>query len=98
MRKGTSIPYIAHLLAVTSLVLVLVSCCDKVHNTRSMVADLRQLGEAVWSHSQGGKNGTLWYYRSLAESFVRLDVPKPLVAELDQTVRIMRQLAESPAR
>ena len=46
-----------------------VSLADKLHNARSILADLEQDGEAVWSRFNGGKQGSLWYYRSLLEIF-----------------------------
>lgn len=75
---------------------LLVSCCDKLHNARSIVTDLRDQGEQLWSRFKGGKDGTLWYYTVLAERFSRLAVPKSLVEELNRTVTTMRQLAGRP--
>ena len=42
-----------------------VSLADKLHNARSIVADWEQEGEKVWQKFKGGKEGTLWFYRSL---------------------------------
>ena len=60
--------YIAHIFNASSSEL-LVSCADKLHNARSILNDYRVLGEAVWERFKGGKEGTLWYYRSLVEAF-----------------------------
>jgi (p)ppGpp synthase/HD superfamily hydrolase len=84
--------YIAHLATATAATL-LVSCCDKLHNARSIVADLRVHGATVWDRFKGGKDGTLWYYKTLAATFDQLNVPKPLVHELDRTVKRMQKLA-----
>lgn len=46
-----------------------VSLADKLHNARSIVRDLECLGNSVWERFNGGKEGTLWYYISLAEIF-----------------------------
>lgn len=46
-----------------------VSLADKTHNAAAINADLRAHGEAVWSRFTGGKGGTLWYYRALANAF-----------------------------
>jgi (p)ppGpp synthase/HD superfamily hydrolase len=46
-----------------------VSLADKLHNARTILADLEQDGEAVWERFNGGKQGSLWYYRSLLEIF-----------------------------
>lgn len=60
--------YLRHLAAAPAEVL-LVSCCDKIHNARSIVLDHAQAGHALWSRFSGGRDGTLWYYRELAAVF-----------------------------
>lgn len=49
----------------------LVSLSDKVYNARSIQEDYLEVGDALWSRFTGGKWGTLWYYRRLAEVFKR---------------------------
>ncbi|MDP9365458.1 MAG: HD domain-containing protein [Chloroflexota bacterium] len=73
----------------------LVSAADKLHNARSIVADYRQLGEALWDRFRGGREGTLWYYRALADAFLAAGVT-PLTAELERTVRELERLAAVP--
>ena len=51
--------------------MLLVSACDKLHNARAIVSDLRTLGPAVFDRFTGGREGTLWYYRTLAAVFDR---------------------------
>lgn len=70
----------------------LVSICDKLHNARSILNDYRIHGEAVWERFQGGKEGTLWYYRSLVDIFQRLG-RTPLVEELDRVVVELEKVA-----
>ena len=60
--------YIAHLSEASSSVL-LVSLADKIHNAGSILRDLRNEGDSVWSRFTGGKDGSLWYYRALVEAF-----------------------------
>ena len=72
----------------------LVSCADKLHNARAIVSDLRVLGEALFDRFGGGKQGTLWYYRSLANRFMELG-NRQMAEELDRTVREMERLAAS---
>lgn len=169
MRKGTDIPYISHLLAVTSLVLedgggedeaiaallhdavedqggldtlaeirrqfgdrvaeyvlglsdtfedpkppwqqrkdeylqhlrtappqvLRISLADKLHNARSIRQDLRNRGEALWDLFRGGREGTLWYYRTLVEIFQET-TDSILVSELAQVVEDIHQLAGEP--
>src|SRR5262249_2827215 len=71
----------------------LVSCADKVHNARSIVADLREHGDAIWSRFTTGKQGTLWYYRSLVGTYQRHGGPKRVLDDLVRTVEEMERLA-----
>jgi (p)ppGpp synthase/HD superfamily hydrolase len=83
--------YIAHLCQASASVR-LVSAADKLHNARAILADYRALGEALWSRFNGGKEGTLWYYRALVETLRATD-STPLVEELDRTVSEIERLA-----
>jgi (p)ppGpp synthase/HD superfamily hydrolase len=83
--------YLAHLESVEHASL-LVSLADKVHNSRAIVAELRQSGDATFDHFNGKKAGTLWYYRTLVDIFGRR-FPGPLTDELSRTVREMLLLA-----
>ncbi|AFZ37513.1 metal dependent phosphohydrolase [Stanieria cyanosphaera PCC 7437] len=44
-----------------------VSMADKLHNARSILADWHRGENDIWSRFTGGREGTLWYYRSLIE-------------------------------
>ena len=48
---------------------VVVSLADKLHNARSILADLREIGPAMFERFTAGRDEQLWYYRSLAEAF-----------------------------
>lgn len=78
--------YLAHLADATDEVL-LVSGCDKLHNARSIVSDLRQIGQAVFARFTGKRDGTLWYYREIARVFADRDAP--MAAALATTVAAM---------
>jgi len=84
--------YIDHLPDASESVL-LVSCCDKIHNARSIVADLRQDGARVWDRFHGGKKGSLWYYHALLTVYQRSNAPTPLIDELHRLVDEMHRLA-----
>ena len=64
----------------------LVSAADKLNNVRSVLADYREVGESVWSRFNGGREGTLWYYRALLDEFLRRK-PNRLTRELERAVR-----------
>jgi len=83
--------YITHLAEVPEAVR-LVSCADKLHNARAIVSDIRVMGDALFERFKGGKSGTLWYYRALADTFLKLG-PMRLAQELVRTVEQMEQLA-----
>jgi (p)ppGpp synthase/HD superfamily hydrolase len=82
--------YIAHLEHADHDAL-LVSCADKLHNARAIVADLRTHGLAVFDRFTGGLAGTIWYHATLAEVFSRR-LPSPLSAELARAVGDMQRL------
>ena len=167
-RKGTSIPYIAHLLAVTALVIeaggdedtaiaallhdavedqggqpmlqhirarfgavvadivesctdadttpkppwrarkelyiagiahkppraLLIAAADKVHNARAILIDYKAIGERLWERFNGGREGTLWYYRALVTAFNNRVQPELWVA-LQEAVDESEALARS---
>lgn len=63
----------------------LVSAADKLSNARAILKDYRSLGDKLWERFKGGKEGTLWYYRSLSDVFLAV-YPSPLADELDRVV------------
>jgi (p)ppGpp synthase/HD superfamily hydrolase len=82
--------YLAHLKEASNDVL-LVSGSDKLHNARAIVSDLLKIGPSVFDRFTSGRDGTLWYYRSLAEVFEMRGAP--MAALLAAEVRQMDQLA-----
>ncbi len=74
----------------------MVSAADKLHNARELLSDIlasrgrRQV--EVWFRFKGGREGTLWYYRSMAREF-QLRGPKRLGAELARVVLHLRAAA-----
>ena len=59
----------------------LVSAADKLNNIRSILSDYRNVGEAIWARFNGGRDGTLWYYRALLHEFLRR--PNRLISEFE---------------
>ena len=86
--------YIAHV-RVASPSVVLVSASDKLHNARAILRDCRRLGDGIWSRFNGGKDGTLWYYRSLVTAFSETGTNE-LIEELDRIVSQIEELARKP--
>ncbi len=70
----------------------LVSAADKLHNARSILADLRASGDALWGRFTGGKEGTLWYYRALVGAYATAGT-NAVVEELGEVVQKIESLA-----
>ncbi len=70
-----------------------VSLADKVYNARATLRDIRQNGETGWKKFNGGKDGTLWYYRQLIQAF-EFHGSRSLLSEL---VRIVDELEKLSA-
>ena len=68
-----------------------VSLADKLHNTRAIIADVRESGDAVFERFNGKKDGTIWYYAALVEAF--RGFPNRMVGELEREVTELRRLA-----
>jgi (p)ppGpp synthase/HD superfamily hydrolase len=83
--------YIAHI-SVASAPVRLVSAADKLHNARAVLEDYRIVGEALWKRFNGGKEGTLWYYRAAVDA-LRKAGTSPLIEELDRVVSEIECLA-----
>ena len=72
----------------------LVSTADKLHNSRAILADYLEGGESVWERFQGGRDGTLWYCRSVTAELGRTKRNR-LTPLLERTVRELDKLATS---
>jgi (p)ppGpp synthase/HD superfamily hydrolase len=69
----------------------LVSAADKLNNVRSILSDFRALGDSVWSRFNGGREGTLWYYRTLRDEFLRRNQNR-ITRDFDLAVRELESL------
>ena len=83
--------YIAHLHEASPEVRR-VSLADKLHNARTILNSVQEEGENTWDRFRGGKEGTLWYYRSLVTVF-RSTGDDLLTAELERVVSEIERLA-----
>ena len=70
-----------------------VSLADKTHNASAINADLRAVGQSVWDRFTGGKDGSLWYYRALADAF-RKHAPGIAAERFAREVAEMEELAQ----
>jgi (p)ppGpp synthase/HD superfamily hydrolase len=73
----------------------LVMAADKIHNARSVLRDLRQIGDEVWQRFRGGRDGSLWYYREMAEALAAND-QTDIACELVRVVGDLHDEAAEP--
>jgi GTP pyrophosphokinase len=85
--------YLAHLPQASAEVRR-VSLADKLHNARAILRTLRQDGERTWERFNGGKDGTLWYYRSLLKVFEETGSDF-MTAELGRVLSEIERIAHS---
>ena len=73
--------YIAHLRADAPVDALRVAVADKLHNARSLVADVRRDGPSTLARFNAGAAEQLWYLDSLVDVF-SVRAPGPLTEEL----------------
>lgn len=72
---------------------LLVICADKLYNARTILTDHHRVGGQVFERFTGGKDGTLWYCRAVAEALARSPLTSWLVEELERTVETLEREA-----
>jgi GTP pyrophosphokinase len=70
-----------------------ISVADKLDNARAVLADLRELGEAVWPRFNAGREEQLWYFGSLIDGFRQAGVRGRLIDEFERVVSELERLA-----
>ncbi len=83
--------YLAHLDGQPEGVL-LVSLADKLFNARAILRDYRSVGDSLWSRFSARRDGVLWYYRSLSDSFTRIVPGNPMTGDLAEVVTELERL------
>ncbi|HEX6209844.1 MAG TPA: HD domain-containing protein [Methylomirabilota bacterium] len=74
--------------------ILLVAGADKLHNARSILLDLRALGDQVWSRFNAGRDESLWYYGAAVDVMRANLAHRPaLVDELERTVQEIERLS-----
>ena len=69
-----------------------IAAADKLDNVRALIAGYRACGETLWAQFRGGRDGTLWYHRSVL-AILQKTLPGPLVDQLARAVAELEQLA-----
>lgn len=88
--------YLAHLENASASV-CLVSAADKLHNVRSIIRDYHEHGEDIWNRFQGKRDGTLWYYETVADTLLRR-YRTQLTRDLQDAVDDLLKLTATPSR
>jgi len=70
----------------------LIQAADKLDNVSILLGQYRVFGPEIWNKFKGGREGTLWYYRRVAE-VLGWASENPLVLELARRVEELEQLA-----
>ena len=71
---------------------LLVSMADKLYNARSIINDMRIVGEEVWSRFSVPREQTLWYYKTVTEALRAAPAsPGRLVRELGGIVAALER-------
>lgn len=68
-----------------------VCAADSLHNAFSIVSDLRRTAfpESVWDRFPSGRDGTIQWYRRVADRLRAIGFTAPIVDELDEAVSLL---------
>ena len=95
-RKTAYIASLRHHVANGDLAVVRVSVADKLHNSRSILADYREIGQQLWGRfTTGSADDQLWYYRELIDTTAGIGESR-LVPEFRRTVEELGRLVSQP--
>lgn len=89
-RKRSAVVKVAKVDASVRLVMT----ADKLHNVRSVISEHAKIGELIWWRFGGGREGTLWYYRAMADAIDAAGGSK-LLGELKDAVGQLEALGDS---
>ena len=75
----------------------LVTAADKAHNGSAIVADVRSLGDNVWTRFNATPNDILWYYDEVLTGVIDALAGTPVLARLKSAVDDLRDLVRTRA-
>lgn len=88
--------YLQHL-ATAPIAVLRVSAADKLHNVRTLVADVRTHGSQTMRRFAGGTEGTEWYYRRVHQILAASELgASPMVRELGMGITELSHQLEAP--
>jgi len=94
--RDRKIAYLDHIRVATRSA-IRVALADKLDNARSILSDYRQIGEALWSRFNAGKEDQLWYHRSLVTAFRAAGAEGILIEELEHVVTELESMQAGTA-
>ena len=71
---------------------LLVSAADKVYNARAILEDYREIGPAIWTRFNRGRNEQLWYFGELSKVYEERG-SNHLTEELKRVIGELAQLS-----
>lgn len=84
--------YVEHLRTAADRSVLLVAAADKLYNARSIINDMRVVGDDVWNRFSVPREKTLWYYQAVASALRDAPgSPTRLVRELDGIVTALER-------
>ncbi len=91
--KERKVKHLKHMDTMSSTGL-LISLSDKLHNLGCILKDYELIQDKIWDRFKGGRDGTLWYYQSVANIFIKKDtLPGILVKEFIKGVNRLEEVA-----
>lgn len=88
--RERKLAYLAHL-ATADEAAIRLSLADKLHNATCTLADVHRLGATAWERFKGGRDGTLWYLRGVADAARARAVHPGLLRRLDAVIAELGQ-------
>lgn len=93
LRRTFKAEYLKRMRHTTDLAALRVMAADKLHNARSIVSDLHQVGPSTWARFNGTREETLRYFQDALDALTGAGASRRILRELRLVVAEMRSLA-----
>jgi len=80
----------------------LVVAADKLHNVNDVLRNYRILGDDLWRHFKGGRDGTIWYYGAVVDALNQAATSEEkqlnaLIQEISDSLSMLKQAVAEQA-
>jgi (p)ppGpp synthase/HD superfamily hydrolase len=80
----------------------LVVAADKLHNVNDVLRNYRILGDDLWRHFKGGRDGTIWYYGAVVDALNQAATSdekqlNALIQEISDSLSMLKQAVAEQA-